>query len=127
MVIVTKFHQNRSNGSWDMLCWQKEEEEEEERKNARETGHIRLQRMCKNARETGHIRLQRMCKKERKKEETSKKQDPAGVTGRVTRHVAVTDGVPCRLWDIYPWLTPVSLFSRKCDASVWITWIYLVT
>ena len=47
MVIVTKFHQNRSNGSWDMLCWQKEEEEEEERKNARETGHIRLQRMCK--------------------------------------------------------------------------------
>ena len=44
-----------------------------------------------------------------------------------TRHVAVTDGVPCRLWDIYPWLTPVSLFSRKCDASVWITWIYLVT
>ena len=44
-----------------------------------------------------------------------------------TRHVAVTDGVPCRLWDIYPWLTPVSLFSHKCDASVWITWIYLVT
>ena len=27
-----------------------------------------------------------------------------------TRHVAVTDGVPCRLWDIDPWLTPVSLF-----------------
>ena len=65
MVIVTKFHQNRYNGSWDMLCWQKEEEEEI-KKNARETGHIRLQRMCKerkkNARETGHIRLQRMCK-----------------------------------------------------------------
>ena len=48
MVIVTNFHQNLSNGSWDKLCWQKEEEEEEERKkNARETGHIRLQRMCK--------------------------------------------------------------------------------
>ena len=30
MVIVTKIHQNQSNGSWDMLCWQKEEEEEEE-------------------------------------------------------------------------------------------------
>ena len=27
-----------------------------------------------------------------------------------TRHVVVTDGVPCRLWDIDPWLTPVSLF-----------------
>ena len=27
-----------------------------------------------------------------------------------TRHVAVTDGVPCRLGDIDPWLTPVSLF-----------------
>ena len=27
-----------------------------------------------------------------------------------TRHVAVTDGVPCRLWDVDPWLTPVSLF-----------------
>ena len=29
---------------------------------------------------------------------------------KTTRHVAVTDGVPCRLWDIDPWLTPVSLF-----------------
>ena len=27
MVIVTKFDQNRLNGSWDMLCWQKEKEE----------------------------------------------------------------------------------------------------
>ena len=26
-----------------------------------------------------------------------------------TRHFAFTDGVPCRLWDIDPWLTPVSL------------------
>ena len=26
-----------------------------------------------------------------------------------TRHVAVTDGVPCHLWDIDPWLPPVSL------------------
>ena len=58
MVIVTKFHQNRSNGSWDMLCWQKEEEEEEERKNARETGHIRLQRMCKEL-ETAPLRRAR--------------------------------------------------------------------
>ena len=40
-----------------------------------------------------------------------KKLDIAAVTGRVTtRHVAVTDGVPCRIWDIDPWLTPVSLF-----------------
>ena len=29
---------------------------------------------------------------------------------KTTRHVAVTDGVPCRLWDIDPWLIPVSLF-----------------
>ena len=90
MVIVTKFHQNRFNGSWDMLCWQKEEEEEERKKNARETGHIRLQRMCKEetsekqdpAGVTGRVRR-------KKKEETSKIQDPAGVSGRVTRDICV--------------------------------------
>ena len=29
--------------------------------------------------------------------------------GEKSRHVAITDGVPCLLWDIDPWLTPVSL------------------
>ena len=27
----------------------------------------------------------------------------------LTRHFAITDGVPCRLWDIDRWLTPISL------------------
>ena len=74
MVIVIKFHQNQFNGSWDMLSWQKEEEEEEERKkerkNARETGHIRLQRMCKKRKRVGNniLRLRRQDKERSRNE-----------------------------------------------------------
>ena len=54
MVIVTKFHQNRFNGSWDMLCWQKEEEEEEERKKERRTQEKQDTSVC-NGCVTRHV------------------------------------------------------------------------
>ena len=47
----------------------------------------------------------RIKKGERGKKQVRNKTLP-GYAGRVTRHVAVTDGVSCRLWDFDPWLDP---------------------
>ena len=72
LIIVTKFHWNRSKQLEDTLGYMVDRRRKKERKNHRKTEYRRIACAC--------IR-----KKERKKEETSKKQDPAGVTGRVKK------------------------------------------